>query len=237
MPRLLLQNLRLQNITSGLIAAVTLLDELNNAFEPPFIQPISKTVLLLIDVTQVRTCDDMLSSVSRPHHAHRPEDTMPPRRSTAHPTDAYTAKPLAILRHTPLVHRVLPCTRYYERYHKPRHSLPAHAWVTSKTSTRTPTAGAGRKDGSRSNAESERRGISYVNVSSPTSSSEQRVGCLMYREGEWLGRASSLGYYETDTRRKRRQCGMAHRAQNLGEATTATMCSPTSGTGRAIGYR
>ncbi|KAJ7832902.1 hypothetical protein B0H14DRAFT_2802338 [Mycena olivaceomarginata] len=156
---------------------------------------------------------------------------MPSRRSTAHPTDAYTAKPLAILRDTPLLHRVLPCTRHCERYRKPRHSLPAHAWGTSKTSTRTPTAGARRKDGSRANAESGRGGIScevHVNVSSPTSSSEQHVGCLMYREGEWLAQY---------TRRKRRQCGMAHRAQNLGEATTATMCSPTSGTGRAIGYR
>ncbi|KAJ7822019.1 hypothetical protein B0H14DRAFT_2598820 [Mycena olivaceomarginata] len=44
--------LHIQIITSGLAAAVTLLDELNDAFGPPFIQPISKTILLLIDVTQ-----------------------------------------------------------------------------------------------------------------------------------------------------------------------------------------
>jgi hypothetical protein len=135
---------------------------------------------------------------SQGHHA-------PPRRSTAHPTDAYTAKPLAILRHTLLVHRVLPCTRYCERYHKPRHSLPAHAWVTSKTSTCTPTRTArgrtrsrsgvvfrlrARQPGSirtRSIREREQRSCDvHLNLSSPTSSSEQRVGCLMYREGEWL---------------------------------------------------
>jgi hypothetical protein len=43
---------------------------------------------------------------------------------------------------------------------QPYHSLPAHASTKIKTSTRTPTAGAGRKDGSRVSAESERRGIS-----------------------------------------------------------------------------
>jgi hypothetical protein len=32
--------------------------------------------------------------------------------------------------------------------------------------------------------------------------------------------------------RERRPCGRRYRPKNLGEATTETMCSPTSGTGR-----
>ncbi|KAJ7908158.1 hypothetical protein B0H13DRAFT_2017492 [Mycena leptocephala] len=73
---------------------------------------------------------------------------------------------------------------------------------------------------------------------SPTNSSEQGIGCLIYRGGEWLGRASSIGFCATDTGREHHPCGRPYRAQNLGEATTATMCSPTSGTGRVdTGYR
>ncbi|KAJ7884587.1 hypothetical protein B0H14DRAFT_2700413 [Mycena olivaceomarginata] len=157
-----------------------------------------------------------------PHRAHRREDTMPPRRSTAHPTDAYTAKPLAILRHTPLVHRALHCTRYCER---PRHSLPAHASAKSKTSTRTSTAGAGRKDGSRASAESERQDIS---------SSEHCVGCLIFQGASgWRNVSDEEGRRRNGRGgRRNRQRHPPHRAQNLGEATTATMCSPTSGTGR-----
>ncbi|KAJ6563988.1 hypothetical protein B0H19DRAFT_1067591 [Mycena capillaripes] len=52
----------------------------------------------------------------------------------------------------------------------------------------------------------------------------------------YLGRASSIGYCGTDTGRERRPCGKLQHAQNLGEATTATMRSPTSRTGRVERY-
>ncbi|KAJ7866627.1 hypothetical protein B0H14DRAFT_2573358 [Mycena olivaceomarginata] len=92
----------------------------------------------------------------------------------------------------------------------------------------------------------------HVNVSWPTSTSEQRVGCLNYRRANgWRdvnykeerrrngrgGKGNRRTWDEpvaldTVGGRERRPCGRRHRAQNLGEATTATMCSPTSGTGR-----
>jgi hypothetical protein len=57
---------------------------------------------------------------------------MCPRRSTAHPTDAYTAKPLAIPHHTPLVHRALHRARYCERYRRhacmTAHQRPMGHW-------------------------------------------------------------------------------------------------------------
>jgi hypothetical protein len=46
--------IRLVNVTACLTPAVTLLKELDNAFGPPFIQPISNTVQTLINAVQVR---------------------------------------------------------------------------------------------------------------------------------------------------------------------------------------
>jgi hypothetical protein len=46
--------IRLDNITACLTPIVTLLNELNDAFGPPFIQPISNTILSLITTVQVK---------------------------------------------------------------------------------------------------------------------------------------------------------------------------------------
>ncbi|KAJ7302608.1 hypothetical protein DFH08DRAFT_826489 [Mycena albidolilacea] len=46
---------RITNITACLTPALTLLNELNDAFGPPFIQPISNTVLSLMAMVQVIT--------------------------------------------------------------------------------------------------------------------------------------------------------------------------------------
>ncbi|KAJ7866111.1 hypothetical protein B0H13DRAFT_2561672 [Mycena leptocephala] len=60
--------------------------------------------------------------------------------------------------------------------HRPRHSLPTHTSAKSKTSTRTPTAGARRKDGSRASAESGRRGISSAIEGVGRKAKEQKGG-------------------------------------------------------------
>jgi hypothetical protein len=46
--------IRLNNIKGCLTPALTLLKELNDAFGPPFIQPIANTIESLIDMVQVR---------------------------------------------------------------------------------------------------------------------------------------------------------------------------------------
>jgi hypothetical protein len=46
--------IRLNNIAACLTPAVTLLNELHDAFCPPFIQPISNTILSLIAAVQVK---------------------------------------------------------------------------------------------------------------------------------------------------------------------------------------
>ena len=45
--------IRLENLTACLTPAVTLLNELNDAFAPPFVQPISNTVASLLKLGQV----------------------------------------------------------------------------------------------------------------------------------------------------------------------------------------
>jgi hypothetical protein len=54
MPRqLAATEIRLDNITACLTCALTLLNELNDAFAPAFVQTISNTTLSLITVVQV----------------------------------------------------------------------------------------------------------------------------------------------------------------------------------------
>jgi hypothetical protein len=45
--------IRLDNITSCLTLAVTLLNELSAAFNPPFVQPLSSTIVALMNTVQV----------------------------------------------------------------------------------------------------------------------------------------------------------------------------------------
>jgi hypothetical protein len=45
--------IRLSNTTANLIPTITLLKEINNAFDPPFIQPISNIIQTLINAVQV----------------------------------------------------------------------------------------------------------------------------------------------------------------------------------------
>ncbi|KAF8151114.1 hypothetical protein K438DRAFT_1778887 [Mycena galopus ATCC 62051] len=60
--------IRLANITACLTPALTLLNELNDAFGPPFIQPISNTVLSLISMVQnvkrnKNECADLMETI------------------------------------------------------------------------------------------------------------------------------------------------------------------------------
>jgi hypothetical protein len=55
--------IRLNSITACLTAALTLLNELNDAFGPPFIQPISNTVLSLMAMVQVITLSYLIVKV------------------------------------------------------------------------------------------------------------------------------------------------------------------------------
>jgi hypothetical protein len=55
--------IRLNNFAASLATALTLLNELNDAFGPPFIQPISNTILSLITAVKVIISEDGHSSV------------------------------------------------------------------------------------------------------------------------------------------------------------------------------
>jgi hypothetical protein len=52
-----LTEIRVTNIVQCLTPALTLLKELNDAFGPPFIQPIANTIESLISMTQVRNLE------------------------------------------------------------------------------------------------------------------------------------------------------------------------------------
>ncbi|KAJ7848249.1 hypothetical protein B0H14DRAFT_3673445 [Mycena olivaceomarginata] len=60
--------IRLANITACLTPALTLLNELNDAFGPPFIQPISNTVLSLMSMVQNvnrHECTDLMENIHK----------------------------------------------------------------------------------------------------------------------------------------------------------------------------
>lgn len=58
MPTPTLFEIRVNNIRTGLTPALALLNELSDAFGPPFLQPISKTVVSLMTTVQVRIASE-----------------------------------------------------------------------------------------------------------------------------------------------------------------------------------